>query len=142
MGYELVGTRERTEEAFLAIRSQVLRRCRAFNQEHPGLPAFFIETGLIDPGRRYFYVKPKNAPGWLVEESTSGWVVSRSEKIVGQDLFLRKGEAWDIASLFQKGTLPRPRVSSSLTRDQIISLALYGRILERAILESVQGGRQ
>ena len=77
-----------------------------------------------------------------MEESTSGWVVSRSEKIVGQNLFLRKGEAWDIASLFQKGTLPRPRVSSPLTRDQIISLALYGRILERAILESVQGGRQ
>lgn len=59
----------------------------------------YREFGKLPGERSYFFVKGFGSLGWLFERSGSGWVVSRAEKIIGRNLFIRKGEAWDFVSV-------------------------------------------
>ncbi len=86
----------------------------------------FREAGRISPGRPYFYLKPAGEAGWLFERSGAGWTISQAEKIVGQDLFLRQGEAWDMVSLFgASDSSTYPRVKSPQTGGDLLSFAVY-----------------
>ena len=95
---------------------------------------FICESGWVDPGRRYFYLKPFGSPGWLFERSGAGWVVSRSEKIVSRDLFLRRGSPWDVVTLFKRPGGQRLRVASNLTQEEIIPFSQYERMMVKAVL--------
>ncbi|NRA44764.1 MAG: hypothetical protein HRU09_07400 [Oligoflexales bacterium] len=95
----------------------------------PEAPNLFWESGKLDPGRSYFYLKKHNEIGWLFERSGYGWVISRCEKIVEQDLFMRREEAWDVVNLFKlDGPFEHYRVASEKTGGQLISFLLYRRI--------------
>ncbi len=135
--YELVTDPRERNEAFVILQKWILAYCQKLNRNTPGSAVFFLETGKIEHGRSYFFLKPRDMQGWLCEESPAGWVISRSEKIVEQDLFLRTSIPWDIASLHSKPELGRARVSSAQTQEQIISLSLYCKLLEAAIGQSV-----
>ncbi len=135
--YHLVSNPLDRNSAFLHLQKQLLDYCQKLNRATLGSVLFFLETGQIESGRQYFFLKPRGLQGWLCEESTSGWVISRGEKIVEQDLFLRSGTPWDIATLHTKAELRRPRVRSMQTREQIISLQLYGQIFADAIDHSL-----
>jgi hypothetical protein len=91
-----------------------------------------FEWGKMAPhGNKYFYVKAHNNIGWLFETSAAGWVISPSEKIVGRDLFIRKGGAFDIANLYSSNidhmegiVNKRIKIQSSLDSEPL-PLSLY-----------------
>ncbi len=87
-------------------------------------PSWATEKGRIYPGRSYFFIKPHGKKGFLFERSGAGWVISKSEKIVGRDLFLRSYEAWDIASIAITPS-KKLRVLSSRLGSTTIGLKLY-----------------
>ena len=106
------------------------------NLYSPSEEQIFWESGKLNPGRPYFFLKPLNESGWLFERSGLGWTISFCEKIVHQNLFLRRYEAWDITNLYMpvEGT-EYCRVSSSLFGEQLVSFKIY----ERKIIEEIWG---
>lgn len=97
---------------------------------------FFCESGWIDINRRYFYLKPLDQQGWLFERSGFGWVVSRSEKIVLDDLFLRKSDPLDIVTLFLMRGMTRPRVASRLINEEVVSFSHYEELLIKYLAQN------
>ena len=97
-----------------------------------------IETGWIQNDYRYFFLKKANNQGWLFEQSETGWLVSRSEKIVKDDTFVRKGAAWDIVSIYRSSNPHIDcRVSSGeLTKGEVVSYLVYENKIATHILKS------
>lgn len=93
----------------------------------------FCESGWLERARRYFYIKPMSQPGWFFERSGAGWVVARSEKVVARDLFLRKGEPWDIATLYRLEGGIRLRVASEQFGPELIGFADYEQQMIQAL---------
>jgi hypothetical protein len=90
------------------------------------LKAVFRETGRLAPDRSYFYLKPAGETGLLFERSGAGWVISKAEKIIGQNLFLREGDALDQVSLYFATDRPAtPRVMSRRLGGDLLPLAVY-----------------
>lgn len=122
--YQLLEHRGLGDEVFQRLKRRVIEASEA--QQLRGGAAILVEAGKLNPGRAYFYLKPLGRQGWLFERSGAGWIVSRAEKIVAQDLFLREGEPIDAVSLFmaadQKGY---PRVRSTNLSGDLLSLAVY-----------------
>ena len=134
--------REEEDRYFEQLRQTVFWECAGISDDAQkrghARRMYLCESGWVDPGRRYFYLKPFGRPGWLFERSGSGWVVSRCEKIVAKDLFLRKGEPWDVVSLFKLEGGKRLRVGSSLAGDEIVNFSLYEKLMVNAVRE--EGG--
>ena len=84
------------------------------------------EAGTLMTGKPYFYIKPFNENGWLFERTETGWVISKAEKIYGQDSFIRSDHAWDIASILTNAEgNATPRVNSTKFDLNLVSLSLY-----------------
>jgi len=84
------------------------------------------ESGTLMTGKPYFYIKPFNESGWLFERTDTGWIISKAEKIYGQDSFIRSDHAWDIASVLSNASgKATPRVNSSRFELELVSLSLY-----------------
>ena len=103
-----------------------------------GLPGNVIlrEQGSTEDGRSYLFMKPMNEHGWLIEKSRTGWRISRAEKIVGQNLFLRSNEdPWDLVTLWSdpKGQLLN-RVRSERFGNELLTVSEY----ERRLMEATQ----
>lgn len=109
------------------------RLVQSSQKRRPGESPFFrAETGMLPGKRRYFYLAPWNEAGWLFEQSPSGWVVSQAEKIVAQNTFLRRYEAWDIVTLHAPNDgASLIRVSSRRFGDELLSFPLYEEAMER-----------
>ena len=64
--------------------------------------------------------------GYLFEMTQRGWVISRAEKIINLDRFMRQLVAWDHVVLYESselnGTL---RVKAEQWGDDLVSLPLY-----------------
>jgi len=96
------------------------------------------EAGRIGPKRPYFFLKPMSETGWLFERSGSGWVVSRAEKIVGQDTFLRRGEPWDIVTLHESASGSNTiRVTSQRIGGDLIPFSVYESKLDVEMYEQM-----
>ena len=54
-------------------------------------------------------------------------------KIVQKELFLRKGNAFDIVTLYRLPSLTQLRVSSNLAQHEMISLRKYGKLLTECV---------
>jgi hypothetical protein len=127
------------EETFNRVVSGLMELCDRLSMDaRRGLPGRVIlrEQGSTEDGRSYLFMKPMNEHGWLMEKSAVGWRISRAEKIVGQNLFLRSNEApWDMATLWsdEKGEGLR-RVSSSRVGKDLLSISEY----ERRLVESLK----
>lgn len=109
----------------------------AVNRQAGPAKVILREAGRLGGQRAYFYLKPLNETGWLFERSGAGWVVSRAEKIVGRDTFLRQGEPWDIVSLHEavdgQGTI---RVNSRRVGAELVPFSVYETKLNEAIFDS------
>jgi hypothetical protein len=64
-------------------------------------PRYQFERGRLAEDRSYFYLAPWHEEGWLFERGPTGWIVSRAEKIVQQNTFMRRAEAFDSVTLYQ-----------------------------------------
>lgn len=108
---------------------------KKMNQAPKDYPHSNIETGWLSTNGRYIYLKSFGILGWLVEEAKNGCIISRGEKISDKELFCRKGEIWDTTELYTTDSLPFPRICSKRTSMKIVSITIYGNILEKAILD-------
>lgn len=135
ISYDLVPAEQGSDEYFLKLKTTIFEKCKRISHQNEQSPLFY-ESGHVGPGRKYFYLKPKNNPGWLFEQSATGWVVSRSEKLVGQDLFLRRGSAFDIVSLYKpRSLLKRVRVFTSLKgQEELMSFSHYCTLIYKTLL--------
>lgn len=111
-----------------------------YDEVLPESPSLFWESGKLEPGRSYFYLKKHNEIGWLFERSGYGWVISRCEKIVGQSLFMRREEAWDLVNLYKfDGPFEHFRVASEKTGGHLMSFLLYRKIaFEEVVSQDLQ----
>ncbi len=97
-------------------------------------PHVLREHGRVTANRHYFYIKPPRDTGWLFERSGTGWVISRADKVVEDNLFIRRGEPWDIVAVFGSKNNSALRVSSPRLRADLLSFNIYQRKLMDCIV--------
>lgn len=117
---------ERVRESFVHLRDLFY----SWNQKSktaPGKPSRLMwESGNITGHRPYFFIQPYNEMGYLFEMTQRGWVISRAEKIINLDRFMRQLNAWDHVVLYESGEMQNHiRVKSEQWGDDFVSLALY-----------------
>ncbi|MBP6217847.1 MAG: hypothetical protein KA436_04595 [Oligoflexales bacterium] len=135
--YNLLIDEELRDKIFLKLKHSIYTQFKELPREHSSAPLFY-ESGLLAFSRRYFYLRPRNTLGWLFEQSPHGWLVSQSEKIVDQDVFMRKGQPFDLVNIYEpQQVLTRPRVHSSLFEDEgLMTLSTYQRLLLKSMLST------
>ena len=133
--YTLIQERDLADTLFERLKESLYRPYEQ-GAEEGGFEGggYFWEAGRIDPGRLYFYLKKANEKGWLFERSGIGWLVSRSEKIIDQSLFLRLEEPVDIVTTFRaEPDSGRYKINSELMGGELISFVVYERLMVRKI---------
>lgn len=130
--YRLVEDESFGDEVFGRLQQRLFMLANQGLSDRAGQKIVYKERGRMAPGRPYFFLKPHGASGLLFERSGPGWVVSRAEKIVDRDLFLRDGPVLEHANVFlaaDRSSLPRIR-SDSLG-NELLAFAVYEQKLLR-----------
>jgi hypothetical protein len=104
-------------------------------------PPVLREHGRVSNERQYFYLKPPRDTGWLFERSGTGWVISRADKVVEENLFIRRGEPWDFVAVFGSKNGPpvgshNVRLSSPKLRADLLSFNVY----QKKLVEMINRG--
>ena len=139
--YHLIQEKDFSDQIFQRLKQSLFYSANASNadnQEGPGI-VYFKESGRLEPGRLYFYLKKSGQQGWLFERSGIGWLVTRCEKISERDLFLRLEEPTDIVTAFFSKEKPGSyRISSELMGGELISFLVYERLMARQIFGAIR----
>jgi len=124
--YALVEEKSEVLHSFDRLKRQVYAAVEITARLHPKEQTIFKESGKIADGRPYFYIKPAGETGFLFECNPKGWVISRADKIIHKNLFLRSGEVLDVVSLYsntvRKGV---PRVTSQRLNSELLAMTVY-----------------
>ena len=82
------------------------------------------EHGCLEDRRPYFYILPYNQKCRLFEKIGMGWVISLADKVGARDMFVRKGDVWDVVSVLEaaKGQI---RISSQRLSSQHLLMPVY-----------------
>jgi hypothetical protein len=117
---------ERVRAAFVRLRDLFYN----WNQKSKPLPGkpprLMWESGNITGHRPYFFLQPWSEMGYLFEMTQRGWVVSRAEKIINLDRFMRQLSAWDHVVLYESREMPDTlRIRSEHWGEDFVSLPLY-----------------
>ena len=139
--YQMARDDRSVEVFFERLHARVYKhyqKLRAPNPEHPLMmpeqARIFWESGRMHPGFPYFFVKHAGTLGWLFCRSGKGWNVARCDKIVSQDLFLRKESLWDMISLYEyKHDSRHVRVASMRLDGDLISYFVYEQLVLRDV---------
>jgi hypothetical protein len=117
---------QRVRESFIHLRD-VFYLWNLKSKPGPGQPPRLMwESGNITGHRPYFFIQPWNEMGYLFEMTQRGWVISRAEKIISLDRFMRQLSAWDHVVLYESGELDGTiRVRSDQWGEDHVSLPLY-----------------
>jgi hypothetical protein len=103
--YRIVDDARHVESVFKRLAAPLMELCDAVSTQARQLNSGRVvlrELGTTDDRRSYIYMKPMNEYGWLVERGGAGWRVSRAEKIIGADMFMRSNaDPWDLVTLWQ-----------------------------------------
>ena len=137
--YRINNNSRDVEETFNRVVGGLMELCDRMSMDaRRGMPGRVVlrEQGSTEDGRSYLFMKPMSEHGWLMEKSSAGWRISRAEKIVGQNLFLRSNEEpWDLATLWSDEKGERlMRISSSRVGKDLLSISEY----ERRLVESLK----
>ncbi|RZA17017.1 MAG: hypothetical protein EOP10_23500 [Proteobacteria bacterium] len=127
---------ERVREAFTRLRD-LFYHWNLKSKTEPGRPSRLMwESGNITGHRPYFFLQPYNEMGYLFEMTQRGWVVSRAEKIINLDRFMRQLNAWDHVVLYESPEMPQTlRVRSEHWGEDFVSLPLYEDAMVRLFRE-------
>ena len=140
--YQMAEDQTDINEAFATLKTHIYDHTKGEKVDYarnPQLPAMFWEAGKLSPGRPYFFVKPQNRRGWLIERSGNGWAISRSEKILDRDLFLRDYDPWDIVTVYEHEAGTGVKVSSIRRGGELLGVTAYQRMLTDAIMKDAVG---
>ncbi len=130
--YRSLASDHDVENIFLDFRAQMVRRV----EEKRDTQTYLREMGRIQDGRRYFYIQPINQEGWLLEQTSTGWVTTRAIKNVASQTFLRRYETWDIVSVFKATDGDQFRLSSPKLDLHLVSPFVYQERMIQALLEN------
>lgn len=134
--YRLSQAVEYLDRVFTDLRRDIYERIDQRKTEVPAAQSIYREYGKLSASRGYFYIKPFNKFGWLFEQNGVGWSVSMAEKVASQDLFVRKGQVWDLVSVLEPVEATyAPRLSSQRLSAEYLPVGVYGeRFFEQCIL--------
>jgi hypothetical protein len=136
--YRIVDDGRDAETVFKRLAAPLMDVCDQISfveREKPQGRVVLRELGNTADRRGYLFMKALNDYGWLVERAGAGWRISRAEKIIGQDMFLRSSDdPWDVATVWfdPKGEGMR-RVRSSRFGGDLMSITEYERRLVEAM---------
>lgn len=134
LNYRVMTDSARIDNLFFRLREDFYQLIEKDRRKHGGLTSFVREAGRLPPDRPYFYLKPLNQPGWLFERSGQGWTISRAEKIVGKNTFVRTQDTWDQVILHESDSgAALPRVSSPQFGAEMVSFGIYQEQLLRSL---------
>lgn len=128
--YGVLEDKKQLDVIFANFREKLFEDAEALSaaaRRGQGGKTIFREAGKTSDGRAYIFFKPLSDYGWLIERSGAGWRISRAEKIISQQMFLRSNsDPWDVAVLFSdpkhSGTI---RVNSQRFGQTLMSMAVY-----------------
>ncbi len=142
LNYRVMTDPERIDHLFFRLRDDFYGLIEKHRRARQGASPFIREAGRLPPDRPYFYLKPLNEPGWLFERSGQGWTVSRAEKIVSKDTFVRTSQVWDQVVLHESepGVAALPRVSSPQLGAEMVSFGIYQDLLLRSLGLGLESG--
>jgi hypothetical protein len=142
--YTLVGETRPINEVFSNMGHTLFEECDAVSRKARSSNSGRIilrEQGKTSDGRPFMFFKPFNDFGWLMERTGSGWRISRAEKLVRQEMFLRShSDPWDVVLLYQdpkgEGSM---RVKSQRFGNTLMSLVVYEQKLCAAFMVELTG---
>jgi len=124
--YRLIEDSTFGDEIFQRLQSRLFSMANQGMTDNRGAKIVYKERGKINPDRPYFYLKPSGKSGLLFERSGPGWVVSRAEKIIERDLFLREGDILEHANIFLADErTPLPRIKSDQMSSELLAYSVY-----------------
>ena len=124
--YRLIEDSTFGDEVFQRLQTRLFTMANQGMTDSRGSKIVYKERGKISPNRPYFYLKPSGASGLLFERSGPGWVVSKAEKIVDRDLFLREGDILEHANIFlADDRTPLPRIKSDQMSNELLAYTVY-----------------
>lgn len=144
--YGVVDDKKQLDAIFAGLRDKLFEDSEALSaaaRRGDGGKTVFRESGKTSDGRGYIFFKPLNDYGWLVERSGAGWRVSRAEKIISQQMFLRSNsDPWDVAVLY---TDPKRsdivRVNSQRFGQTLMSMAVYEQRMRESFATELLGSQ-
>jgi hypothetical protein len=118
------------DRLFNTFRDHMLEE--TFESPHVRKPTIWRESGRVAADRSYFFLKAFNKDGLLFEQSPEGWIVSRAEKIVHRETFVRSSSHWDQVRVFlsDQGNV---RISSERFQLQHVSMLIYNQKLKESL---------
>ncbi|MBC7660892.1 MAG: hypothetical protein H7249_14435 [Chitinophagaceae bacterium] len=117
---------QRVRNAFIHLRD-LFYHWNQKSKTAPGQPPRLMwESGNVTGHRPYFFIQPWNEMGYLFEMTQRGWVISRAEKIINLDRFMRQLTAWDHVVLYESNELDGTlRVKADQWGEDLVSMPLY-----------------
>jgi hypothetical protein len=130
--------------AFRLLRKELLLEVDKLNEaarEEDGSRLIQREIGVTAEKRHFLFLKPFNDYGWLLERSGAGWRVSRAEKIVSQDMFLRSNaDPWDLVNVYEDPSGEGAhRVKSQRFGGALLALPVYHDRMKQAFIAELTG---
>ena len=125
--YILLEDNNEIDKIFIKFKEHIYNYLNSLVLDKNKLQKVFLkEHGRISGNRNYFFIQPINEAGWLIERSGKGWVISKAQKIVANNTFLRQSEPWDVVTVYapkyKEGTI---RVTSQRFQTPLLSLLVY-----------------
>lgn len=142
--YAVMQNSTATDQVFLSLRATLFEACDALStkaRRNEGGKIIFREQGKTSEGRPFMFFKPYSDYGWLIERSGAGWRVSRAEKIVRQQMFLRgNGDPWDVVLVYEdpKGE-GAVRVKSQRFGNTLMALPVYEARMRESFTAEIVG---
>jgi hypothetical protein len=135
--YEILEDSKELDHLFGRMREQILHNDGLLSSKRGPSMRPLRESGRIAPERPYFFIKPLNETGLLFERSGAGWVVSKAEKIVQEDTFIRSSNVWDVVTIYspRQGVSGTARVSSERLGLDRVAFQVYTQALAENMAE-------
>jgi hypothetical protein len=142
--YALCDSNQKVEDSFRRLRELLFEVSDALSSKarnREGGTIVTKEIGKTNEGRPFLYFKPFSDFGWLVEKTGPGWRISRAEKIVSDQIFLRgQGDPWDQVLLYEDplgvGSL---RIKSQRFGKELMTASVYEERMKSAFESELMG---
>jgi hypothetical protein len=146
--YRILEDPKAVEQVFQEVSIPILDFCDRISSEYratgQGSKVIWREIGRTDDRRSYLYLKPMSQGGLLMERNGAGWRMSRAEKIIGADMFMRSHQApWDLVTVWfdSKGD-GLHRIQSDRFGMDLVAIPVYVQKLRETLGDIFRSGQE